>query len=267
MNKRPLIVVLAVVLAACLAGAGFFWWISTRKPAATPAQSDTVQVLVAAADIPAGTASKDMSAMVIPSKLPKASAPANAVTDLSRVAGQKTVVAIKAGEALLSSAFGSAPTSGNGGEDSMPRGTVELFMSLSGTSAASGTLKAGQTVSIFVTMEDKGGKQATKQAFSHVPITRIIGGSSATTTSTSSGTDKDGATPSPTPSASSSTPARSGSAASNAAASLTFGFALSPKDAARLITSFRSGQIWLAVENNNSPAGLGPAITPDEVFG
>lgn len=266
MNKRVLIPVLAVAVVACLGAGGFVWWTNSHRQVAstTPTTPDTVQVLVAARDIPAGTPAAQLAAMVTPTKMDRTAAPVNAVTDLARLVGQKSNVAIKAGETLLTSEFTVGAAAGDG---DMPRGTVELFMSLSGTSAASGTLKAGQTVSIFVTMPDKKGEQATKQAFSHVPITRIIGGGGAATTSTT--TAGSGPSPSPTASDSPSPASQSGtkSGASAASGSLTFGFALTPKDAARLITSFRSGQIWLAVENENSPTGLGPSITPDEVFG
>ena len=275
---------LAGLVVLALAVGGFMWFGSGSGTAGGQAtgkpSTETVAVLVAKKEIPVGTTAAALAALVETKVMAKSAASSDALNDLQQVAGKSTNAVIPAGGQITLGKF-IAGASGANTVAAMPSGTVELFMSFSGIQAANGTIRPGQQLSIFVTMKDETGKSTTQRAFSHLLVTRAFPNPAvATTTTGGSGTPASpAASAAPTGAAStvsaapttatSPSPAPSSTAArSSGSTSVTqiLALAVTPRDGARLIAASHSGEMWLAVENDESPSGYGPKIAADGVL-
>src|SRR5437870_13322293 len=100
MKQRGVIVVAAFVLAAAATGAVFAYVHSVKKSSA--AGSSLVQVVVSKQDIPAGTALSDLvsSGAFETEAVPKDTLVGGAVTSLSQLQNQRTVLPILAHEQI-----------------------------------------------------------------------------------------------------------------------------------------------------------------------
>ena len=278
MNKRRIVVgalIAVLVLAAIAAGAMLLFSPSSSSahPSAS-ASTGTSRVLIANQDIPAGTSGSKVASLVSTVSVPAAQLSSGAITDPTQIPTVNTTMIVKSGSQLTLSAFGAGEgtASSVASATAMPSGTVALYLSMSGVEATNGNLHAGQRISIFVTMS-KGSSQTitTQRAFSHVPVLSVsaqtsVGSGVSTVAPTTSQQPAASAAPSATASSTQSVIKTTVQPVVQSSTNVVMALALNPDDGARLITAFKTGQLWLAVEDDNSPGGYGNAVKADGVF-
>jgi len=157
MGRRTILLIAALVVAAL--GTALVWMYANRAEDAALAGQEPVQVLVATHTIEAGTTgaaiSQDGSAEL--RKLPAASVPPGAISDLTPVADQVAGVTIFEGQVLLSGMFGSQAQSGGG--LTLPDGTMAMSVSLGDPQRVAGFVQPGSEVAIFVTASGMDGDE------------------------------------------------------------------------------------------------------------
>jgi pilus assembly protein CpaB len=113
-----------------------------------------VSVVRLTQDVGSGTSATDLGSSTEIDKLPEASVPDGAVTNLSQVSGLSTNASVQKGEVLLKSRMAAAGDRGKG-NTSVPKGFQEVSIALDAQNSLAGTLKVGDRVGVFVTAELK----------------------------------------------------------------------------------------------------------------
>ena len=114
---------------------------------------ETVDLLVAEAAIPEGTAATELTQLVTVKQLPAAAVLAGRVTGLDQLVGQVALVALQPGEQLLANKFGPLPSD-------IPEAVVvppemqQVTVLLGMQQALGGQIKAGDTVGMFLSVTD-----------------------------------------------------------------------------------------------------------------
>ncbi|MDX6276565.1 MAG: pilus assembly protein CpaB [Nocardioidaceae bacterium] len=121
-------------------------------------------------DVSAGTSAADLAADTQIAKLPSASVPAGAVTNLSQVAGLSTNASVQKGEVLLKSRM-AAPGGRSKGSTGVPKGYQEISIALDAEHSVAGSLKAGDRVGLIATFEPKDG---TKAQFTNFSLNQVL---------------------------------------------------------------------------------------------
>src|SRR6478609_4466864 len=105
---------IAGAIAVVLAAAGTVLVLSYVRGADARAMAglDTVEVLVAAAPIPAGTSVAGLTNLVVTQQLPANAVLPNSITGLDQLADGQALVALEPGEQLLTSKFGPPEVAG-----------------------------------------------------------------------------------------------------------------------------------------------------------
>lgn len=114
----------------------------------------TVDVLVVGKDIPAGTPAEQLTGFVAPAQVPAKVVPAGAVSDLQELAGQVAAVALVPGEQVLAGRFARPADLKEAGTVDVPDGMQEVAISLEPPRVVGGKLQAGDTVGIFMSLEE-----------------------------------------------------------------------------------------------------------------
>lgn len=143
MNKRALVAVLAVILAALGIASLVVWTNGARDRAFSGTQ--TVPVYQVTKNVAAGTEAESLEGSVEQVNLPKASVPATAVTSLDSLRGKVTTANLVPGEVLVSGRFGS---DSDVQEISVPKGLQEVTLELASTRVLGGVLKRGDRVGV-----------------------------------------------------------------------------------------------------------------------
>lgn len=167
MKTRIIAATLAVLLA--VAGSVFLILYVRKVEANAPAAgAATVDVLVAVGPIATGTSADGLNALVTTKALPVDAVLPNGVTDLDQLGGQVALIPLEPGEQLLSSKFGPAaeiPTS-------TPPTVLPTFQTLTlllrPEQALGGQLKAGDTVGVFVSLDEP------KPGLTHLIASNVI---------------------------------------------------------------------------------------------
>jgi pilus assembly protein CpaB len=132
----------------------------------------TVEVLVAAKDIPAGTPAKQLASYVSAEQVPAKVVPAGTVSNLGQLAGKVAAVNVVAGEQLLSARFASPADLEQQGAVNVPKGMQELTISLEPQRVVGGQLKAGDTVGLFFSLEK--GAAGTGSPVTHLTLHKVL---------------------------------------------------------------------------------------------
>lgn len=175
MNRR-LIAALVAVLLAGLGAVLLVNYVGAADQRAV-AELEPSVVLVATADIPAGTPAESLTEMTAPRPVPGAAVAPGALTSLTDLTGQLTTGDIVAGEQLLAHRF-AAPEDVVISDDEdvvVPQGFHEITIQLEPRRVIGGHLAAGETVGIFESFEIEGAQQ-TKLVLNKVLVTRVQGG-------------------------------------------------------------------------------------------
>lgn len=152
MGRRTILLVAAIVVAAL--GTVLVWLYVNRAENAALAGQQPVEVLVATSDIPAGTTGAQIAQSGLSElrRLPAASVPPGALSDLTPVASQLTTATVFTGQVLIGSMFGSEVQSGGG--LNLPRGTMAVSVSLGDPQRVAGFVSPGSDVAVFLTAQN-----------------------------------------------------------------------------------------------------------------
>lgn len=118
------------------------------------AGTETETIYVVQKPIPAGTAADKIAGSVIKKDVPKLALADNNVTDLSSLGAKVTAVALEPGEQLLSTRMVEENALIGPARVKVPSGLQEITLKLPIERVAGGTLKAGDTVGVFLSLAD-----------------------------------------------------------------------------------------------------------------
>ncbi len=150
MGRRTILLIAAIVVAA-LGTALVFLYANRAEDLALQGQAP-VEVLVATTGIQSGTSGSAISeaGAVELKKLPAASVPADALSDLTPVAELLTLGSVFEGQVLLQPMFGT-PQEASGGL-ALPEGKMGVSVELSDPQRVAGFVKPGSEVAVFVSV-------------------------------------------------------------------------------------------------------------------
>ena len=205
----------------------------------------TVDVLVADALIPVGTAGSSLADLVRTEALPAKAALAGRVTDLTTLAGLVATVDVQPGEQLLDSRFARPDALQAPGTVPVPEGMQEVSVVLEPQRAVGGRLSAGDRVGVFLSMD---GDAATTSSVLHEVLITQVQGAPAPAVAPAD----DGAEPV-------ATPAPSGS--------LLLTFAVTPAQAEAIVFGAEHARIWLSLEPATPDVSRTQVLTPDTIYG
>lgn len=131
-------------------------------------QTDTVYVVEKA--VAAGTAADKLAASVVKKDVPKLAVASDSVTDLEALGDKVTAVSLVAGEQLLSTRMVEPQAFLGSARVQVPDGLQEITLKLPIERVAGGTIKAGDTVGVFVSVDN-----ATTNTATGEPVTASTG--------------------------------------------------------------------------------------------
>lgn len=239
MNRR----VIAAVAAAVLALLGAMLLISYINGAdkRAMARMDPIEVMVVSAPIAQGTPAEEIAASVLTEELPRASVGPNPVTSLAELAGQVATTDLQPGEQLLAGRFASPQALVQFGGIPVPEGLHQVTISLDASRTVGGTVSAGDTVGVFITVGDQ-----THLTLHKILVTRVQGGLSSAAQAEDDSADPNAA---PVPDG--------GSLVT---------LAVNARDAETLVFASEQGSIWLTQEDPAAPTDGTRRVNPGNVF-
>lgn len=207
------------------------------------ASLDPVDVVVVEKPVPAGTTVQELSSYVRLRPMPSTAKADGALTSLDTASGKVTSVALEPGEQLLGSRLVDPSERLSPGAVSVPEGMQEVTILLPPESVVGGTLRAGDLVGLFVTQTDPANQQvaSTQLVFDKVLVTAVQQ-APAPAESTPEGT----------------------SAAPSGSSFVTL--ARNSTEAAKVILSARTGNIWLTKQSATTPEGTKTAVSTAGIF-
>jgi pilus assembly protein CpaB len=203
------------------------------------------QVLVVAAPIAAGTPAEDLAGLVRTEALPARAAVPGRVTDLADLAGQVATADLQPGEQLLAGRFAAPDSLQPPGTVAVPAGSEEVSVLLEPQRAVGGRLVAGDSVGVFVSVEEP---DRTHAVLHRVLVTQVQGAPAPTDDEAATGTET----------------ASSGSAAPTASLMVTL--ALPARDGELVVFGAEHGTLWLSLEPAEADLDGTEVVTPDNVY-
>lgn len=160
MNRRR---VLAIVAAVLLTVFGVVVIIAYVNAAERRAQESAGldEILVAAEEIPAGTAARDLEGLVAVREVPGAFVADDAVTDLNDLGRLVAAERILQGEPIVARQFAERGSVPRRGQDPLDEGREVITLTLEAQRALGGEIAAGDIVGVIVSLDDASGGEAT----------------------------------------------------------------------------------------------------------
>ncbi|MCF3137754.1 Flp pilus assembly protein CpaB [Paenarthrobacter sp. AR 02] len=207
------------------------------------ASLDPVDVVVVEKPVPAGTTVQELSSYIRLRPMPSTAKADGALTSLDLGSGKVTSVALEPGEQLLGSRLINPSERITPGSVPVPEGMQEVTIVLPPESVVGGTLRAGDLVGLFVTLTDPANQQIanTQLVFDKVLVTAVQQAPAPAET-TAEGT----------------------SAVPSGSSFVTL--ARNSTDAAKVILSARTGNIWLTKQSATTPEGTKTAVSTNGIF-
>ncbi len=207
------------------------------------ASLEPVDVIVVDTPVPAGTKVEELSSYVRLRSIPGAAKAVGALSSLDGSGGQVTTVGLEPGEQLLASRLVDPSQLTTPGAVEVPDGMQEVTILLPPESVVGGTLRAGDLVGLFVTQADPSAPQisSTQLVFDKVLVTAIQQ-APPSAENTAEGT----------------------SAVPGGSSFVTL--ARNSTDAAKIILSARTGNIWLTKQTPQTPPSERTAVTTSGIF-
>jgi pilus assembly protein CpaB len=172
--KRRLLAALAAILSAVVGTALLLSYVAGADQRAM-AGMQTVPVLVAVRDVPAGTEAGSLSKLVVSKTLPAVAVAPGAVENLTELTGLVATAELKAGEQLLSSRFADPATLADAGRPKIPAGMHQVTLQLETQRVVGGDLTAGASVGVFVSVD-----KTTHLTLPSVLVSKVSGGAADT---------------------------------------------------------------------------------------
>lgn len=239
MNRRIVAAVAAGALA--LLGAVLLITYVNKADERAMADLDPVDVLVVTAPIVQGTPAEQIAASVATQPLPAAAVGPSAVSDLTRLNGLVALTDLRPGEQVLAGRFATPQSQVEFGGIVVPDGLHQVTIALDASRTVGGTVSAGDTVGVFLTVGDQ-----THLILHKILVTRVQGGLSSTPPTEGASEDPN-ATPVP-----------------ERGALVTM--AVNARDAETLVFGFEQGSIWLSLEDPAAPTDGTRIVDPDNVY-
>lgn len=236
---------LAGIVAMVLAIVGTVMLVNYVSQADRRAQAalEPVDVVVVEKTIPAGTAVEDLQSFVKVRSVPATAKATGAVSSLDGATGQVTSVTLEPGEQLLASRLIEPRQLTTPGAVEVPAGMQEVTVLLPPERVVGGTLRAGDLVGLFVTLENAGdAKVSTTQLVFDKVLVTAVQQAPPSTTETPDGT----------------------SAIPGGSSFVTF--ARTSNDAAKVILSADKGDIWLTKQSAKTPDGDRAPVDTNGIF-
>ena len=227
------------------------------------ADTETESVYVVAKPIAAGTGAEKLAASLVKKEVPKLALASDTVTSLDDLGEKVTAVPLVPGEQLLTSRMIDANSLLGPSRVQVPEGLQEITLKLPIERVVGGALKAGDTVGVFVSLDDATTNAATGETVSKssgtqltfhkvlVTATQYSNGTAAKSESAAA-TATDGAVP----------------AKKEAAGDGTYlvTLARSSADAERIIFATEFGSIYLSKEPGNAEEGTVGIVDKTRLF-
>jgi pilus assembly protein CpaB len=229
--KRRLVAAGTALLFAVMGGLLLLVYVSKADQRAM-ADLRPASVLVLTKAVPQGATSKELAAAVQQRELPGTAVAPGAATSLSQLDGQVTTTSLQPGEQLLLSRLVDPATLEADKRFTIPKGLHQVSVTLESQRTVAGTLTPGGTVGIFLST-----KKATQLSLQKVLVTAVQAGAG-------SGGGDEAAPP----------------------ATLTVTFALTGRDAQRVVFAAEHGTIWLSSEPSDAPTTRNPASTEKSLY-
>jgi len=138
------------------------------------ANTETEDILVVKQNVPAGTPASQLSQYLTTKAVPRTAIAADAVEDLGSVGSKVTAVGLVPGEQLLSSRLVDASTFIGPARVEVPEGLQEISVRLGIDRVVGGSVQAGDTVGVFISLGDAaGGGNGTQLTFHKVLVTAV----------------------------------------------------------------------------------------------
>lgn len=225
MNRRLVSAIAAGVLA--ILGAVLLVSYVNNADSRAMANMDPIEVLVVSAPIAQGTPAEEIAASVTTEQLPKAAVGPDAVRSLAEVAGRVAATDLQPGEQVLGARFVTRQSLERFGGIPAPEGYHSVTIALDAPRVVGGTVTAGDTVGVFVTLED-----GTHLVLRKILVTRVQGGLGST--QPTEGVENPDAAPEP-----------------EGGAMITM--ALTTDQAQTVVYAAEHGSIWLSLEDSTVP--------------
>jgi len=235
--------IFAGVLALLLAGTGAVLLTSYVKGADRRAMAgmETANVLVVTALVPHGTPTDALTKLVSMRLLPAKAVAAGALSSLTSIAGQVATTDLQPGEQLLASRFADPASLEDVNQIKIPKGMQQLSVPMQRPRMLGAMLAPGATVGVFLSLD----KDDPQPAQTHLILRRVlvtkIGGDLPPASADSTGK------------------------ASEPADMVSVTFALTARDAEKLVFGAEHGRLWLSLEPSDAVTSGTRVVTPGNV--
>ena len=243
MRRRILAAVAALVL--LLVGTGVLLAYVRGADSRALAGARTVEVLVVAEPVPAGTPAEELAEFLTREPVPAKAAVAGRVEDLSAIAGQVATVDLQPGEQLLAARFAKPGDVGAPGTVDVPAGLQEVSILLEPQRAVGGRLRAGDTVGVLVSLSEP---KETHAVLHRILVTQVQGAPVAAPAPEGTETASAGTGPAPT-------------------GSLMLTLAVTAAQSEAVVFGIEHGTVWLSLENEDADVSGTEVISPANIYG
>ncbi len=229
-------------MALLLAGVGGVLLLAYVSAADRRAMADMAptSVLVVTKPVPEGATTSEMAKSVEVRELPGVAVAPDATSSLSELGNLVTTTALQPGEQLLRSRLADPAALQAAKGVQVPPGLHQVSVQLEPQRAVGGNIAAGDTVGVFLSLEDKE-VSSTQLRLHKVLVTAVAGG--------------------PVPAA------EGGSTeAQPAQETMTVTLAASAADAGKIVFTAEHGTIWLSAEPADAPDGTVPVLTKGNLY-
>lgn len=249
MRTRIFILIVALIIGGIAAVTAAKYITSARST--IEAQSQPVEVLVAAEDIPRGMAAEELLAkkMLVLSKVPQRFVAAGAISSEKALEGRVLAVPLTAGEQVTQGRFELPESAGLA--YSIPANYMAISIPVDETHGVSGLLKPGDHIALYASFEDAPGGAISKLLVSDVKVLAV--GAQLSASPDQDSEEKGGGALSAS--------RKDGAQGSGVARTITI--AIDPKDAERIVFAGEEGEIWcslLPATAQEAPTGKGQTI-------
>ena len=237
--KRRVVAALTALLLAGVGGVVLFSYVSAADRRAM-ADLAPVTVLVVTTAVPQGATADEMEDLVEARELPSVAVAPDATSSLDELGDLVTTTALQPGEQLLRSRLADPAVLQAAEGVVVPKGMHQVSVQLEAQRVVAGTVKAGDTVAVFLSVVDKE-VTSTELNLHKVLVTGVSGGLTPAA--------EDGSTE-----------------AQPAQETITVTLAADAPDVAKIVFTAEHGTIWLSAEPADASDDTVPVLTKGNIY-